>query len=73
MPLSWAKARQHPPVTLGPTVPPHDVDRKRRVGLHGRGIDPDALALDQTRLGDQSQNPVEDRRVDLMGQARAGP
>ena len=37
--------------------------RQRRVGLHGRGIDPDALALDQTRLGDQSQNPVEDRRA----------
>ena len=34
---------------------------------------PMRLALDQTRLGDQSQNPVEDRRVDLMGQARAGP
>ena len=32
--------------------------------------------LDQTSLGDQSQNllhEVEDRRVDLMGQARAGP
>ena len=65
------QARQHPPVTLA-RVPPHDV-AQRRVGLHGRGIDPDALALDQTRLGDQSQNPVEDRRVDLMGQARAGP
>ena len=29
--------------------------------------------LTRPRLGDQSQNPVEDRRVDLMGQARAGP
>ena len=33
----------------------------------------DALALDQPRLGDQHQNPVEDRRVDFMGQARAAP
>ena len=33
---------------------------------------PDALALHQTRLADQGQNPVEDRRVDFMGQARAG-
>ena len=28
-------------------------------GLHGRGIDADALALDQPRLGDQHQNPVK--------------
>ena len=62
---SLAEAR-----ALGKT---EDSRAQRRVGLHGRGIDPDALALDQTRLGDQSQNPVEDRRVDLMGQARAGP
>ena len=53
-------------------VAPHDVPQ-RRVGLHGRGIDADALALDQPRLGDQHQNPVEDRRVDFMGQARAAP
>ena len=51
---------------------PHDV-AQRRVGLHGRGIHPDALALHQTRLGDQRQDPVKHRRVDFMGQARAGP
>ena len=65
------QALQHPPVTLA-RVPPHDV-AQRRVGLHGRGIHPDALALHQTRLGDQRQDPVKHRRVDFMGQARAGP
>ena len=34
------QALQHPPVTLA-RVPPHDV-AQRRVGLHGRGIHPDA-------------------------------
>ena len=34
---------------------------------------PMRAALDQPRLGDQHQNPVEDRRVDFMGQARAAP
>ena len=62
-----------PLARTGLAVPkPHDVPQ-RRVGLHGRGIDADALALDQPRLGDQHQNPVEDRRVDFMGQARAAP
>ena len=65
------QALQHLPVTFA-VVAPHDVPQ-RRVGLHGRGIDADALALDQPRLGDQHQNPVEDRRVDFMGQARAAP
>ena len=61
---------QHLPVALT-RVAPHNVPQ-RRVGLHGRGIHPDAVALHQTRLGDQRQNPVEDRRVHLVGQARAG-
>ena len=65
------QALQHLPVAFA-VVAPHDVPQ-RRVGLHGRGIDADALALDQPRLGDQHQNPVEDRRVDFMGQARAAP
>ena len=65
------QALQHLPVAFA-VVAPHDVSQ-RRVGLHGRGIDADALALDQPRLGDQHQNPVEDRRVDFMGQARAAP
>ena len=34
-------------------------------------VDIHPVALHQTRL-DQGQNPVEDRRVDFMGQARAG-
>ena len=54
------QARQHPP--------PSALRTMLRSAALARGIDPDALALDQTRLGDQSQNPVEDRRVDLMGQ-----
>ncbi len=60
------QALQHLPVAFAVGAP-HDVPQ-RRVGLHGRGIDADALALDQPRLGDQHQNPVEDRRVDFMGQ-----
>src|SRR5210317_1274608 len=39
---------------------------QRRVGLHGRGIHPNAVALHEAGLGDQRQNPVEDRRVYLM-------
>ena len=70
-PLSPGQALQHLPVAFA-VVAPHDVPQ-RRVGLHGRGIDADALALDQPRLGDQHQNLVEDRRVDFMGQARAAP
>ena len=65
------QALQHPPVTLA-RVPSHDV-AQRRVGLHGRGIHPDTIALDQTCFGNQRQNPVEDRRVNFMRQARAGP
>ena len=47
------QALQHLPVAFA-VVAPHDVPQ-RRVGLHGRGIDADALALDQPRLGDQHQ------------------
>ena len=65
--ISGDNVKRHPPVTLA-RVPPHDV-AQRRVGLHGRGIHPDALALHQTRLGDQRQDPVKHRRVDFMGQA----
>ena len=57
---------QHLPVGLA-RVPAHDRPQ-RGVRLHGRGIDADPLALDQTMPGDQRQHPAEHRLVNLIRQ-----
>ena len=44
---------------------------QRGVGFHRRAVDADPLALHQTVLGDQSQNPAEDLLMDLVRQAAA--
>ena len=41
---------------------------QRRMGLHGRGIDADPVALDQPMLGQLLQNPGKRRLVDLKRQ-----
>ena len=53
-------------------VAPHD-RAQRRVGLHGRGVDADPVALDQPVLRQPLQHPGEDRLVHLQRQARARP
>ena len=62
--------RQHLAVALAGVAP--DDRPQRRVGLHGRGIDADPLALDQAVLGQSLQHPGEDLVVDLERQAGAG-
>src|SRR3954469_10479320 len=52
---------QHLPVALA-AVAPHDRPQGG-VGLHGRGVGPDPLALDQPVLGQPPQHPGEDRLV----------
>ena len=58
------------PVTLA-RVGPHDV-AQRRVGLHGRGIHPDALALHQTRLGRSAPGPSRALPCGLHGAGARG-
>jgi hypothetical protein len=50
---------------------PHD-RAHRRVRLHGRGVDPDAPALDQPAFRQQPEHQREHGVVDLERQARAG-
>ena len=56
----------------GAGVPPAD-RAHRGVGLHGRGIDPDPLALDQAVLGQPLQHPGEHLLVHFQRQPRPGP
>ena len=65
----------HPPQHLAVAlagVPPAD-RAHRGVGLHGRGIDPDPLALDQAVLGEPLQHPGEHLLVHFQRQPRPGP
>jgi hypothetical protein len=62
-------ARQH--LAIGLTiVAPHD-GAQRGVGLHRRTVDADPLALHQTTLGHEVQNPAEDFLVHLVRQPAA--
>ena len=63
-------ARQHRAIALA-AVPPHD-GAQRRVGLHGRGIEADPLALDQAVLGQALQHPDKDLIVQLQRQTASG-
>ena len=60
---------QHLAIGLA-AVAPHD-GSQRGVGFHRRAVDADPLALHQTALGDQSQNPAEDLLMHLVRQAAA--
>ena len=61
---------QHLPVALA-AVAAHD-RAQGGVGLHGRGVDADPVALDQPVLGQALEHPGEDRLVHLERQPRAG-
>ena len=61
---------QHLPVALAVGAA-HDRPQGG-VRLHGRGVDPDPVALDQPVLGQAPQHPGEDRLVHLERQPRAG-
>ena len=70
-PLSCAIRVSICAVALAGVAPP---DRAhRRVRRHGRGIDPDPLALDQPALGQLLQHPGEHLLVHLERQPRPGP
>jgi hypothetical protein len=58
---------QHLPVGLARV--PADDRPERGVGLHRRSVDADPLALHQTVLGDERQDPAEHLLVDLLRQA----
>ncbi len=62
---------QHRAVALAAVAP---ADRAhRRVGLHGRRVDADALALDQSALGELLQHPGEHPLMHLERQPGAAP
>jgi hypothetical protein len=69
-PARLGQPLEHLPVALA-GVAPHD-RAQGGVGLHGRGVDADPLALDQAVLGQPPQHPGEDRLVRLQRQPRAG-
>jgi hypothetical protein len=60
-------AVQHVSIGLA-RVPAHDRPQ-RRVGLHGRGVHPDLIALHQTVLRNQRKHPAEDLFMDFMRKA----
>ena len=62
------QARQHPPVTLA-RVPPARCCATKALASHGRGIDPDALAVDQTQ---PRRSEPEPRRGSPCGRHGAG-
>src|SRR5271166_1590964 len=68
-PALFRHPRQHLAIALA-VVAPHD-RAQRRVGLHRRAVDPDPLALHQTALGDQLQDPAEHLLVRLVRKTRA--
>ena len=69
-PALGGQTPEHLAVALA-VVAPHD-RAQGGVGLHGRGVDADALALDQAVLGQPLQHPGEDGLVHLQRQAAAG-
>ena len=58
--------RQHLAIGLA-AVAPHDRPQGS-VGFHRRAVDADPLALHQTALGNERQNPAENLFVDLVRQ-----
>jgi hypothetical protein len=70
-PALLREALQHLAVALA-AVAAHDRPQGG-VGLHGRGVDADPVALDQAVLGQALQHPGEDRLVHLQRQTRARP
>ena len=69
VPRRSTHAGEHLAVALAAAAP--DDGAQRRVGLHRRGVDADALALHQATLGQTLQHPGEDCVVQLERQARA--
>ena len=68
-PFGLGQALQVLAVAL-PGVPPHHV-AQGGVGLQGRGVHRQGLALEQPFLGQHAQHPVEHLLVDLLRQALA--